>query len=73
MEEKSNSVKVEVIDSGPLKITGKIVFRDLKRNQEETTDEILLCRCGRTGNRPFCDGSQECRDYYHEYMEKRKR
>lgn len=55
--EKNQKVKVEVVENGPLRITGKFVFKDLKRNTEETTGFIELCRCGRTGNKPFCDCS----------------
>ena len=41
---------VEVIDNGPVKITGQIVLRDLKKNFTETLTEVNLCRCGRSCN-----------------------
>jgi CDGSH-type Zn-finger protein len=56
---RKKKVKVEVLDNGPLKITGNFVLKDLKRGFEETADYILLCRCGRTKNKPFCDCSHE--------------
>jgi CDGSH-type Zn-finger protein len=62
MEENNREkkkVKVEVIDNGPLKITGHFVLKDLKRGIEETADHILLCRCGKTKKKPFCDCSHE--------------
>lgn len=55
--ESSKRVKIEVIEDGPLRITGKFILKDLKRNGEETLDFIELCRCGRTKNKPYCDNS----------------
>lgn len=50
-------VKVEVIENGPLRITGKFTLKDLKRDKEESPGFIELCRCGRSRNKPYCDGS----------------
>lgn len=50
---------VEVLEGGPLKITGKILLKDLKRDKVENLDEVMLCRCGRSGNKPFCDDSHK--------------
>ena len=62
MEEKTNKKKetvVEIIENGPLVITGNFIFADLKRNTEETGDEVRICRCGKSKNMPFCDNSHE--------------
>ena len=48
---------VEVIDNGPVKITGQIVLKDLKKDIVETVTEVSLCRCGRSCNKPYCDES----------------
>jgi CDGSH-type Zn-finger protein len=48
---------IEVIEDGPLKITGNIVFADLKRGITITGSEINICRCTRSSNKPYCDGS----------------
>ncbi|MCU0474097.1 MAG: CDGSH iron-sulfur domain-containing protein [Bacteroidales bacterium] len=64
MEEKDikkPQALIEVIDSGPLKITGNFILKDLKRKSETTPGEIWLCRCGRSGNKPFCDESHKTR------------
>jgi CDGSH-type Zn-finger protein len=58
-EESRNQTIVEVVDFGPLKITGKITLKDLKRDKEETMTEVLLCRCGKSANKPFCDDSHK--------------
>ena len=61
MEEKTKKAQavVEIIEFGPLKITGKFILKDLKRNKEESPDEIWLCRCGRSNDKPYCDGSHK--------------
>jgi CDGSH-type Zn-finger protein len=58
-DKDKKKVKVEVIENGPLKITGEFILKDLKRGFEETSEVILLCRCGRTKNKPYCDCSHE--------------
>ena len=60
MEENDNNNStsiVEVIDYGPVKITGQIVLRDLKKDIAEIVTEVSLCRCGRSCNKPYCDES----------------
>lgn len=64
MEEKNRPIKpqaeIEVIPDGPLRIKGNIILSDVKRDIFMTpADEIYLCRCGRSRNKPFCDGSHE--------------
>ncbi|MDQ1296645.1 MAG: hypothetical protein QG611_623 [Bacteroidota bacterium] len=64
MEEKDikkPQALIEVIESGPLKITGNFILKDLKRESETTPGEIWLCRCGKSGNKPFCDESHKTR------------
>jgi CDGSH iron-sulfur domain-containing protein 3 len=55
---KSQAV-VELLSEGPIKITGNFVVKDLKRDREESPAEILLCRCGRSQNKPYCDDSHK--------------
>jgi len=50
---------VEVIDGGPLKITGNILLKDLKKDINDNPPEVFLCRCGRSGNKPYCDESHK--------------
>lgn len=59
-EDKNKSKTVfHLMDNGALKVTGRFVIKDLKRNYEEELVEVLLCTCGRSGNKPFCDCSHE--------------
>jgi CDGSH iron-sulfur domain-containing protein 3 len=57
-ENKSQAV-IEVIDFGPLKITGNLLLKDIQRDKESSPGEILLCRCGKSANKPYCDESHK--------------
>jgi hypothetical protein len=62
MEEKKelkSQAIVEVIDFGPLKITGNFLLKDLKRDKEESPVEVWLCRCGKSAGKPYCDESHK--------------
>jgi CDGSH-type Zn-finger protein len=62
MEEKKQvkpQAIIEVIESGPIKISGNIVIKDMKRGTEESPREVWLCRCGKSENKPFCDESHK--------------
>jgi CDGSH iron-sulfur domain-containing protein 3 len=50
---------VEIIESGPLKITGNFIIKDIKKGTEEVSSEVWLCRCGKSRNKPFCDESHK--------------
>ena len=55
--EKKSKGLVEVIEFGPLKITGNFLIKDLQRNKEESPGEVRLCRCGKSENKPYCNES----------------
>lgn len=57
--EQKKEVNVEVIDFGPLKITGNFILKDIQRNKEDSPGEVWLCRCGNSKNKPYCDGSHK--------------
>jgi CDGSH-type Zn-finger protein len=62
METKDNtktSAIIEVIDGGPLKITGQIILKDQKKDILDSPIEVYLCRCGHSCNKPYCDGSHK--------------
>jgi CDGSH-type Zn-finger protein len=58
-QEKKPETVVEVIEGGPLKITGNIFFQDIKRDISVNVPELYLCRCGHSCNKPFCDDSHK--------------
>ena len=41
---------------GPLLFSGKLILRN-RRGKECVLSKGALCRCGSSGNKPFCDGS----------------
>ena len=59
INDKKASAIVEVIDGGPLKITGQILFKDAKKDISDNPVELYLCRCGRSCNKPYCDDSHK--------------
>ena len=58
-KDKKPQATVEVVEFGPLKITGNFILKDIKRNKEESPGEIWLCRCGKSNNKPYCDDSHK--------------
>ncbi len=53
------NVKVQPLDNGPFLVKGEIELVDGVGNKIETQEESHLCRCGLSGNAPFCDGSHQ--------------
>lgn len=43
--------------SGPLWVKGGIPVKSAKGFKYEVRNRVTLCRCGRSVNKPFCDGS----------------
>jgi CDGSH iron-sulfur domain-containing protein 3 len=58
-KEKKAQAIIEVIDFGPLKISGNFLLKDLQRDKEDSPKEVWLCRCGKSGNKPYCDESHK--------------
>lgn len=69
---KSNrSMKISVLKNGPYIVTGRIPLLTMEICESENTDRLIwrevkkyppkerhaLCRCGNSGNKPFCDGT----------------
>ncbi|MET3696221.1 CDGSH iron-sulfur domain-containing protein [Bacillus oleivorans] len=54
-------ITIKVNDNGSLRITGgeNIDLLDGEGNKIETKSSFSLCRCGRSKNKPFCDGSHK--------------
>lgn len=51
-------VTIKVRDNGPYRISGPIVVLDGEGNPIEWHEEtVVLCRCGHSAKKPFCDGT----------------
>ena len=48
---------IGVIKDGPLWIRGGIPVVSADGDAYEVRNRVTLCRCGNSGNKPFCDGS----------------
>ena len=53
-------VEIKVRANGPYKVTGPVRIVDADGNEFEIPDPdrpIVLCRCGGSTTKPFCDGT----------------
>ena len=60
-KEKMTKTKLTVNSNGSLKIEGDFEIVDAQGNAYGLQGRTLvsLCRCGRSANKPFCDGSHK--------------
>lgn len=49
--------EIAVVDDGPLWVRGGIPIEAADGFAYEVRNRVTLCRCGRSSNKPFCDGS----------------
>jgi CDGSH-type Zn-finger protein len=64
MEETGNNhiaepAEVRVEMNGPIKIKGKIRFRDSSGKITEGDQELFICRCGGSASMPWCDDTHK--------------
>ena len=54
-------VEIKVRDNGPYKVTGPVRLIDPDGNEFsfDSSRPIVLCRCGRSATKPFCDSSHK--------------
>ena len=63
VEDEQQNVTLGLIEdvanqcSGPLAIWGGIPVKSAKGKFYEVRNRQALCRCGQSGNKPFCDGT----------------
>ena len=55
----SQGNKITSIVDGPLHITGLLELFDSDGELLEKTEELYLCRCGNSENKPYCDGQHK--------------
>ena len=49
--------------NGPLHITGDLELKDNNDQLLEKNEELFLCRCGHSNNKPYCDGQHKKINY----------
>ena len=54
-----SEVSIKTRENGPLLVTGPVKLIDHLGNVFDLTgkDNVALCRCGQSAEKPFCDGS----------------
>jgi CDGSH-type Zn-finger protein len=58
------AVEIKVRRDGPYKVTGAVRLIDFEGNEIDTrphekNGSIVLCRCGQSATKPFCDSSHK--------------
>lgn len=55
--ERSEGVVIKVRTNGPYKVTGPVTLIDADGNEYDVPegDGMVLCRCGASTTKPFCD------------------
>lgn len=48
---------IEVSPKGPLLVYGNVTIKDKDGTETKKNKVTALCRCGASGNKPYCDGS----------------
>lgn len=55
-------VQIRMVKGGPLVVKGPARILDVDGNSIKECESVVLCRCGKTKNPPFCDGSHSDHD-----------
>jgi CDGSH-type Zn-finger protein len=58
--------------SGPIWVKGKIPVEGADGCQYEVRNRVTLCRCGKSSNKPFCDGTHIDANFQDENPKKKK-
>ena len=58
-EEVEVETIVEVTPNGPLMVYGNVKVKDAEGNETTRHKVTAFCRCGGSGNKPYCDGTHK--------------
>jgi len=53
------SVEISTVANGPLLVLGPVEIHSADDRESHSGQKGALCRCGASGNRPYCDGSHK--------------
>lgn len=59
MEQKGGTLSIKAVANGPLILKGNFAIRAASGRIAWQGTQAALCRCGHSGNKPFCDGSHK--------------
>ena len=54
---------ITITKNGPIKVVGGVCLNDEMGSKPACEEHYTLCRCGRSRNRPFCDGTHADIDF----------
>ena len=63
VQSQQSQTTVHVSKGGPYLVKGKFVFVGTDGKEEIKEGSVALCRCGSSGNKPFCDGTHRKIDF----------
>lgn len=58
-EQAATGPTIDVTENGPYAIQGTVEVRDASGATVFEEGRTMLCRCGRSSNKPFCDGTHK--------------
>lgn len=58
-----DNVTITPLTDGPNQVAGGVVVKDTEGNVIKEANTVYLCRCGFSGDKPFCDGSHKKHDW----------
>jgi CDGSH-type Zn-finger protein len=50
-------VTITPTENGPYQVSGPVRLTDVDGREIPHQDPMLMCRCGQSGNKSFCDGT----------------
>lgn len=53
----TTDTRIEVMENGPLLVYGNITVKDKTGGETKKHKVTAFCRCGHSGNKPYCDGT----------------
>lgn len=56
-------VNITPSEDGPYLVSGPVKLTDVDGREIAHDDPMALCRCGQSGNKPFCDGTHATIDF----------
>ncbi len=61
--DRGDAPAVFVAPNGPYVVSGEVDLADTVRGEGALSEQMTLCRCGGSKNKPFCDGSHWEREF----------
>ena len=60
---RGGKVTVTAFEGGPYEIAGPCTLVAASGRAADTSETLWLCRCGNSGNKPYCDGSHNTKGF----------